>query len=1317
VQDLGLLYDALVPGAVGYTIDAQEDALTVITRLLTQTGARRLAVVAHGEPGVVQIGAQTLNRKQLRARSHLLQEWGVEEIALYSCEVGKDVSFIAELERLTGATVAAATGKVGSAEQSGSWDVGNSSQFKGNLPFTLQILTAWNHSLPITGATITSLSNDTGSSNSDFITNAGSQTVTFTISGTKDSGTQIQISVDGGRNWTTATLQAGTTNTYTMANVTLQPGTNFFQVRERTQGQGQPTTVFSSGNLSSYTLDQTSPTAPTITSIGGSDSTVSGVANDNQVVGTAEANSTVRVFFGATQLGTATADAQGNWTYTLTSANLTAIGQGGSKNITATATDVAGNNSGSGTAFTLSVDTVAPSALSFSSTNIAENNTPNAVVATLSATDSSAVTYSLVTGTGDTDNSTFTISGNQLRLNNSANFEGKGSYSVRIRATDAAGNFTETTQTINVTDVNEAPTAITLSANPIAENAAGAVIGTLTVTDPDTAAAFRNNTLTVSDDRFEVVNGQLKLKAGQSLNYESLTNGQLTVTVTATDSTLPAGSNSVSQAFTINVTDVNEAPVLSGTAASLSAGSEDSAYTISAADLLEGFTDADGDKLSVSGLSATNGTISANADGTYTFTPNANFNGSVSLTYNVIDGKGGTVAASQSFSVAAVNDAPTGTATATLVDGTEDTPYIISAEALLSGFSDVEGDSLSVADLTATNGTIFANADGTYTFTPADNYNGSVSLTYNVIDGNGGTVAATQSFSITSVNDAPTGTASATLATGTEDTPYTIKASDLLAGFSDVDNVNLSVSDLTASNGTISANADGSYTFTPDANYNGSVSLTYNVIDGNGGTVAATQSFSLAAVNDAPTGTASATLATGTEDTPYTIKASDLLAGFSDVDGDKLSVAELSATNGTITNNADGSYTFTPDANYNGSVNLTYNVVDGNGGTVAASQSFSITSVNDAPTGTATATLATGVEDTPYIISAADLLAGFSDVDGDSLSVAELTASNGSLADNGDGTYTFTPADNYNGSVNLTYNVIDGNGGTVAASQSFSITSVNDPPTGTASATLATGTEDTPYIITATDLLAGFSDVDNVNLSVYDLTASNGDITDNGDGSYTFTPDANYNGSVSLTYNVIDGNGGTVAATQSFSITSVNDAPTGTASATLATGTEDTPYTIKASDLLAGFSDVDNVNLSVSDLTASNGTISANADGSYTFTPDANYNGSVSLTYNVIDGNGGTVAATQSFSLAAVNDAPTGTASATLATGTEDTPYTIKASDLLAGFSDVDNVNLSVSDLTASNGTISANADGSYTFTPDANYNGSVSLDLQRHRW
>jgi ELWxxDGT repeat protein len=102
----------------------------------------------------------------------------------------------------------------------------------------------------------------------------------------------------------------------------------------------------------------------------------------------------------------------------------------------------------------------------------------------------------------------------------------------------------------------------------------------------------------------------------------------------------------------------NHAPALTGIQATLTAGTEDTAYTINAADLLTGFTDLDGDTLSISGLTATNGTITNNNSGTYTFTPASNYNGTVNLNYNVIDTNGGAVAATQSFTLAAVNDAP-----------------------------------------------------------------------------------------------------------------------------------------------------------------------------------------------------------------------------------------------------------------------------------------------------------------------------------------------------------------------------------------------------------------------------------------------------------------------------------------------------------------------------------------------------------------------------------------------------------------------------------------------------------------------------------
>jgi Ca2+-binding RTX toxin-like protein len=104
-----------------------------------------------------------------------------------------------------------------------------------------------------------------------------------------------------------------------------------------------------------------------------------------------------------------------------------------------------------------------------------------------------------------------------------------------------------------------------------------------------------------------------------------------------------------------------------------------------------------------------------------------------------------------------------------------------------------------------------------------------------------------------------------------------------------------------------------------------------------------------AAPNSPPTGSPTAILSNTAEDTAITIKTSDLLAGFSDVDGDPLSVAQLLATNGALVNNNDGTYNFTPTANFNGLVNLTYNITDGTASLIGETRSFSVTPVNDAP--------------------------------------------------------------------------------------------------------------------------------------------------------------------------------------------------------------------------------------------------------------------------------------------------------------------------------------------------------------------------------
>ncbi|MCH4902840.1 hypothetical protein GSN00_00115, partial [Cylindrospermopsis raciborskii CHAB3438] len=129
----------------------------------------------------------------------------------------------------------------------------------------------------------------------------------------------------------------------------------------------------------------------------------------------------------------------------------------------------------------------APTDLTLSATSIAENQGIGTVVGNFSTTDPDAgntFTYSLVTGTGSIDNSSFTIVGNQLRTAAAFDFETKKSYSIRVRSTDQGGLSFEKQLTINVTNVNEAPSfANTTATFSTAENRT--TVGIITATDPD----------------------------------------------------------------------------------------------------------------------------------------------------------------------------------------------------------------------------------------------------------------------------------------------------------------------------------------------------------------------------------------------------------------------------------------------------------------------------------------------------------------------------------------------------------------------------------------------------------------------------------------------------------------------------------------------------------------------------------------------------------------------------------------------------------------------------------------------------------------
>ncbi|NVJ90762.1 MAG: cadherin-like domain-containing protein, partial [Methylocystaceae bacterium] len=273
------------------------------------------------------------------------------------------------------------------------------------------------------------------------------------------------------------------------------------------------------------------------------------------------------------------------------------------------------------------------------------------------------------------------------------------------------------------------------------------------------------------------------------------------------------------------------------------------------------------------------------------------------------------------------------------------------------------------------------------------------------------------------------------------------------------------------------------------------------------------------------------------EDGTITITQDDLLANASDPDGDTLSIANLIADDGELVDNGDGTWTFTPDENFNGEINLSYDVSDGQA-TTAATSTIEVASVNDAAVVSGD-TAFDVAEDNSFTITEEDLLANATDVEGDTLSVTDLTADSGTLVDNGDGTWTFTPDENFNGDVNLSYNVSDGQDLTPAEG-TIAVEAVNDAAVITGETTFDVN-EDGTITISEADLLANATDVDGDTLNIVNLNVDDGTLTDNGDGTWTFTPDENFNGEVNISYDVSDGTENT-AATGTIEVAEVNDA-------------------------------------------------------------------------------------------------------------------------------------------------------------------------------
>ncbi|MEL7252910.1 MAG: PA14 domain-containing protein [Pseudomonadota bacterium] len=200
--------------------------------------------------------------------------------------------------------------------------------------------------------------------------------------------------------------------------------------------------------------------------------------------------------------------------------------------------------------FTIDISDVneGPSDVSLSGATVAEN-AAGAVVGTLSVVDADAGD----THTFEVSDDRFEVVNGEVRLREGVmlDHEEAATIEVNVTATDSGGATLTESFTVTVSDVNEGPSDVSITGGTVAENAAGAVVGTLSVVDPD---AGDTHSFEVSDDRFEVVNGELRLREGVALDHEDAASVQVEVTVT------DSGGATLTESFTIEVTDVNEGP-------------------------------------------------------------------------------------------------------------------------------------------------------------------------------------------------------------------------------------------------------------------------------------------------------------------------------------------------------------------------------------------------------------------------------------------------------------------------------------------------------------------------------------------------------------------------------------------------------------------------------------------------------------------------------------------------------------------------------------------------------------------------------------
>jgi VCBS repeat-containing protein len=488
--------------------------------------------------------------------------------------------------------------------------------------------------------------------------------------------------------------------------------------------------------------------------------------------------------------------------------------------------------------------------------------------------------------------------------------------------------------------------ALPLWAQPVARDDSYATQSSLRLTVDEDDGVLANDSPGDGDEELEAElvttseNGTLRLDPDGGFTYEPRS-GFSGVDIFTYRSTTEAQQSNVAT-VTINVAAAgggNTEPVAVGDSYSVAEGTE---LVVSARGVLTNDTDAQNDTLTAMLVDdVRNGTLALNADGSFRYTPRTGFSGNDSFRYRASDGSASSDPATVAITVAAVNEAPVARDDRYSTD--EGRALNVNAgNGVLGNDIDADDDELTAVLVSApSTGTLTLNANGSFRFVPAVDSTGTVTFAYRANDGATSSGVATVTITVNASNDAPTALPDSF--TTREDEPLSVGGRGVLGNDSDPDGDTLTaerVSNVTA--GTLQLNANGTFTYTPPANFSGEASFTYRARDAEAASAAVTVTIIVSPVNDAPfVANSPPTAATEGRSYRYTLSASD-------PDGDDLTIAAPRLP-GWLSFTAPATIAGTPGQDDVGGHDVTMTVADGTAAAVELRFRVTVTGVDDAP--------------------------------------------------------------------------------------------------------------------------------------------------------------------------------------------------------------------------------------------------------------------------------------------------------------------------------------------------------------------------------